>query len=117
MPTIASLDSKIKIFHAIIIVALIVETVMLTVIWNKYQHLMKMVPYDSSEQAFVNKAIYEYAKSNKLSEDFVMKGRFPVTSRTNDGLCVSLRIPKENLGFVPVYCFDSNGKLVFHKEF
>jgi hypothetical protein len=112
--TIATPSERIKTWQTIAIALAILEAIGLLFIWSKYQDHKKQVPYSPNEQVYVNRAIQAYAQKYHLPKEVVMKGRFPVVARTRDGLCVNIRGSTGGMGHVPIYCFEKNGKLVFH---
>lgn len=68
------------------------------------------IPFSTSDQPFIQKAIQAYASENNASHDEVMRGRFPVVVQVDGMRCVSLRMRSDWVGSSPTICFDKQGK-------
>lgn len=73
--------------------------------------------YTNSDEPLINVAASDLSRELGVSEDELMRGRFPVVIQINDVKCVSLKMRETWLGESYVACFDRHGRRMKVVEF
>ena len=82
-------------------------------LYGQLSRAKAQVPYFNSERPYIDKAIELFAaEGGSMDNRFAVAMPAPNPKGTDELLtCVSLNLRRGMLGWMPVYCFDRQGKL------
>ena len=99
--------------HLFLAAALAASLVFNFVQLREIRHRDLRKTYDMFSERYVDRAVILYAKETKQSPSHVLQHNYPVAVVTEKGTCVNLRLPSNAIGWMPVYCFDKQGRLTY----
>ena len=103
-----------KLFWTLII-SIILSSIANMYLWRKLEECAYDSAFYVSNGKFVELAKVNYLSKVNDTRNDLDKSRIPMQFEAFDSICISLTLKRRYVGGDAIFCFDRNGKLVWHR--